>query len=116
MKRSPNYAYTWRWGWKWVWFYIRWRPNPAAVVRQIYWTFVRGYQGEACQFCGRPYVLWGAPDALWIEVMGSPGGLSCPSCFDRRADKRGVCLYWTPELWEDYLSRTKTEHKGKQTT
>jgi hypothetical protein len=94
--RRRNHSYALRYGWRWVWDYVRWR-RPAAALRTIYWTLIRGWDGEACQFCGRPYLLWRAPDDLWLDLIGSPHGLCCLTCFDDRARQRGVWLQWRPE-------------------
>lgn len=91
MTRS-NYRYAWRYGWSWV---VTSRTLLTAL-RCFYWTYVRGWDGEACWFCGRPYMLWHSPDDLWTEFSGN-SGLCCPSCFDKRARERGVWLRWRPE-------------------
>lgn len=102
---STAYRYTLRYGWKWIWEDLRWRHAPVVALRTFYWAILRGHDGETCQFCGRRYVLWHAPNSLWREIMGSSAGLSCPNCFDRRCERRGVWLHWQPELWEDYVAR-----------
>jgi len=98
-----NYAYTWRHGWNWIASYVR-AGHVVAVLRQIYWVLIRGDDGEACWFCGRPYMLWYAPDDLWAEFSGN-SGLCCPSCFDKRAERAGVALHWKPERFSDYIAR-----------
>lgn len=100
---GTDYGYAWRHGWGWIAYYVRF-GRLIAALRQTYHVLFRGYIGEACQFCGRRYVLWHAPNAIWNEVIGDSSGLSCPSCFDQRCAERGIWLHWTPELWEDYIA------------
>jgi hypothetical protein len=79
-----NYRYTLKWGWGWIAYYLRHRRFVAAL-RQVYWALIRGYDGEACQQCGRVYVLWRASDDLWNWPVALPPrtplpGLLQPSC------------------------------------
>ena len=90
-----NYRYTWRHSWGWTGWYLK-RGRVVAALRQAWGALILGDDGEACQFCGRAYLLWHAPDALWMTVMGSKAGLSCPGCFDRRASRLGLVLRWRP--------------------
>ena len=54
-----------------------------------------GLTGEVCMDCTRPYdLVWAAPDALWNEVVGSPTGMLCPDCFDRRCNAKGIYPYF----------------------
>lgn len=54
---------------------------------------------EFCKECGRAVEqVWTAPDALWIDLNGQPGGVLCIRCFDRRADERGLFLRWMPRV------------------
>ena len=76
-----------------------------AALRVAWLTYVRGHSGEACQECGRRYFLWHADDALYREVTDSrtplddlAGGLFCPACFDRKADRLGIVLQWEPKV------------------
>jgi hypothetical protein len=61
------------------------------------WLSRRRLIVEFCKDCGRRQPLvWWADDALWLEVMGSIGGVACPECFDRRALRAGISLRWQP--------------------
>lgn len=57
---------------------------------------------EYCRDCGvRQPVVWWSPNELWAELTGQPlaadmGGVLCPNCFDRRAEKHGIWLRWHP--------------------
>ena len=51
---------------------------------------------EQCRICGRGYMLWHAPDPLWMELNGRYGGTLCPRCFDGRAREADIRLVWTP--------------------
>ena len=102
-----DHAYTWRYGWSWIASYLQ-AGHVFAAMRQVYWALVRGYDGEACWFCGRPYMLWSAPDDLWAEFSGN-SGLCCPACFDKRAERAGVALHWKPERFRDYVARCNAE-------
>ena len=78
---------------------IRNRIPFVALVRIAWDCLVRGYYGEACQVCGRRYVLWRADDALYARVLGNNRGLFCPSCFDAKARAKGVNMMWTPRVF-----------------
>lgn len=52
---------------------------------------------EFCHTCGvRQPLVWHAADNLWVEV--SDKGVLCPKCFDKRADRLGILLMWTPAI------------------
>ncbi len=58
---------------------------------------------EFCRDCGiRQPIVWHAIDALWLEIWGSPAGVLCPTCFNKRCVARGISLYWYPVV----------EHRG----
>lgn len=75
--------------------------SAAAWLRLTWHDFIvhallnRG--GERCQECGRSYLLWMAPDELYVEVHGNSGGNLCPRCFRRAAGRR---LVWVPFIWD----------------
>lgn len=54
-----------------------------------------------CHDCGGPNVRWFAPNDLWNLVIGGPeakddpGGIVCPICFVRRAEKADI----SPSAW-----------------
>jgi hypothetical protein len=57
--------------------------------------------GEVCKSCGRLVAEtcpthWHAPDALWLEVEGGPGGIRCIPCFTRDAAAKGIQVEWRP--------------------
>jgi hypothetical protein len=61
---------------------------------------------EYCEDCGirMPLVWWSSND-LWLEMTGhatepgnNAGGILCPECFARRAEKRGIVLQWHPTV------------------
>lgn len=91
-------------GWRWVAWYVR-RGRLVAALRQAWLAYVWGYDGEACQACGRSYPLWHAYDDLYGRVTGrwskpdgeSASGLFCIGCFDRMAEAKGITLKWRPE-------------------
>ena len=96
-----DYRYAWANGHRWVWWYVR-RRRFVAALRVAWVTFIQGWPGEACQECGRRYVLWHADDALYSELTGNwdepARGLFCPACFDRKADRAGIVLVWEPRV------------------
>ena len=52
---------------------------------------------EQCMNCGSMVEqTWHVSDELWNNLSGYPqgNGVLCPRCFDRKALKRGVYLYW----------------------
>lgn len=98
-----DYAYAWKNGWRWAFSYLRYRRRIDGFLRTLWLTLVLGHIGESCQECGREYVLWWADNDLYDAVtgLGNRGGCSpglfCPDCFDRKAEKNGICLRWRPE-------------------
>ena len=100
-----DYAYAWRNGPRWAWEYLRWRHSPIGFLRTLWYTLVLGHIGEACQECGRPYLLWWAENTLYDAVTGlgarggSSPGLFCLECFDRKARQNGISLKWKPERY-----------------
>lgn len=54
--------------------------------------------GETCLNCNSRYQLWwGAPDDIWMAVVGKKEGHLCPTCFDRLAWANGYSLEWKCE-------------------
>lgn len=78
----------------------------AALCRDLWDVLVRGEKGESCELCGRRYVWWSASDYLYQAVVGSDGGLYCPACFDRMAERHGLVLRWSPITREQYIAET----------
>lgn len=66
-----------------------------AWLRYAWWTFVRRYNGEICQDCGRPYfnTIYLVPDSVWSSAA-DPQNLLCPACLSRRVDRQGRTLWW----------------------
>lgn len=101
---SRDYPYAWKHGWRWAWEYLRYRGRVLGFLRTLWYTIVLGHIGEACQECGRPYLLWWADNDLYYTVTGiaqhrgcvAPG-LFCLECFDRKASRKGIVLRWKPE-------------------
>jgi hypothetical protein len=62
---------------------------------------VQTAEGQPCDDCGRPSLVWFAPNDLWNRVQGGPdatddpGGMLCPYCFIMKAEKSGV----KPTAW-----------------
>ena len=56
-----DYRYAWRYGPRWALWYVR-HGKPLAALRNLWASMVHGYIGEACQDCGRSYLLWHATD------------------------------------------------------
>jgi len=60
-----------------------------------------------CQECGGENPVWFAPHDLWNRVMGGedckddPGGILCPVCFIRRAERVGIKEIWRVGPVED---------------
>jgi hypothetical protein len=64
---------------------------------------------EFCKDCGvQQSLVWTASNQLWAEVSGrgDGGGVLCPICFDRRAQRLGYLLRWVPQV--DQFSATYT--------
>jgi len=101
-----DYLYAWRNGPRWALRYLR-RGRVVAALRQLWWRLVRGYIGEGCRDCGRPYLLWHARDDLYGRVTGfwpypdgeAGGGPFCPACFTDRAEALGIMVIWQPEVY-----------------
>ena len=87
------------------WLYTRKFANFAARFRARYWIYVRRYETELCQHCGRPVrLVYHAPDWSWEAVTGharhpsgeAAPGVLCPRCLDDLADEGGLpYLRWT---------------------
>jgi len=66
-----------------------------------------------CQECGGENPVWFAPHDLWNRVMGGedckddPGGIICPICFIRRAERVGIKEIWRVGPVEDNPPRSK---------
>jgi len=109
---AADYAYAWKNGPRWAFEFLRYRKGRGisygmavlGFLRTLWLTLVCGHICEACQECGRAYLLWWAPDDLYATVTGlekrggsySPG-LFCLDCFDRKARRKGIHLRWKPE-------------------
>lgn len=73
------------------------RFHPRAVFRWIVSRIVCVVQ--FCHRCGRrDGLIWWAPDELWTQIMGGPGGVRCVRCFDRECQERGIGLLWVPRV------------------
>lgn len=54
---------------------------------------------EYCDDCGvRQPLVWYSADQVWREVTGEVGGVLCPRCFNDRAGRKGLLLYWSPVI------------------
>lgn len=80
------------------------RKTPITLLRHFWYGLVLGADGESCYDCGDRYgrfgMLWwagGSDSTLWNTVTGfeDGDGLLCPSCFQKRADQKGVLLDWS---------------------
>jgi len=67
-----------------------------------------------CGDCGRPNVIWFAPNKLWDQVMGSPNGIVCPACFAIRADRAGVSGVWRFDLHDARAVETPVTNEETQ--
>lgn len=92
----PDDQHPWR---EWESGDVAPNDHPAGEMA----TFVRAAwharDGEICGSCGRLVVetcptYWHAPDALWLEVEGSLGGIRCIPCFTCDAAARGIAIQW----------------------
>jgi hypothetical protein len=99
-----NHGYAWRYAPRWALSYL-FQGKPVACARTLWYSLVRGHISEACEECGRPYLLWWADDALYERVTGrdklpngeAATGLFCFECFDTLAEGKGIRLKWVPE-------------------
>ncbi len=55
---------------------------------------------DFCQECGRPNIVWFAPNELWNKIVGSSDGILCPTCFAKRAEKITGKIVWRFEPME----------------
>jgi hypothetical protein len=64
------------------------------------------WHGETCRKCGRRNVVgFVVSDEAWEAVVGDPGTIWCPQCFDVVAQARGVryrFLEVYPVSWSDW--------------
>lgn len=54
--------------------------------------FEQPHPEDYCQQCGGKNVTWNAPNDLWNTIMGKPDGIICPSCFEKRAEEKGISI------------------------
>lgn len=78
----------------------------VAIFRAFWHVVIRRYVYEICASCGRPvssaiHTYWIAPDELWEQINGQSGGVLCPRCFARRAEKSGIAIAWLGLRMED---------------
>jgi hypothetical protein len=66
--------------------------------------FARWFAREYCQDCGcEQPVVWFADNTLYANVMGLTDtgycmeGVTCPGCFSKRAEAKGIFLRWEPK-------------------
>jgi hypothetical protein len=50
-----------------------------------------------CQSCGNYNPIWSAPNELFNKVNGSPNGILCPNCFEKKADNMGIHIIYRAE-------------------
>lgn len=66
-----------------------------APIRCLWHSLVLMYECEICAVCGHPVAaVWHAEDALWMKVNGRYAGTTCPSCFNKKAERAGASPYW----------------------
>ena len=56
---------------------------------------------EYCHDCGvKQPLVWKADEELWASVTGKTdgSGILCPKCFDIRAEKIGILVYWVASV------------------
>jgi hypothetical protein len=69
---------------------------------------------EVCHSCGSAVaVVWAAKDEDWRKVVGGPGGILCPKCFDSRAEKRGLVFAYIAVPLADGWRTDWYEAQGK---
>jgi len=46
---------------------------------------------ESCDFCGERNVIgFSVVDLIWMKVIGDEYKISCPACFDRKAQEKKI--------------------------
>jgi hypothetical protein len=91
--------------WSWAAKAVRYgKPRSFAARCRLLWhDFIthgllnRGE--ERCEDCGRGYVLWLAPDDLWLKAKGGTGGVLCPACFAERLERDGFRVMFEAKAW-----------------
>jgi hypothetical protein len=83
--------------------YVLWKKlytgGPMARLRCLWHHLICGCRYEICGECGRPVgVVWLAPDALWLTVVGHEGGTLCVPCFDAQLQQQDVAVTWVPRI------------------
>lgn len=69
------------------------RVEPAEIARQRLSGWPDFHPETYCHECGRRNPSWFSPE--WVEVIGSAGGVRCPTCFALKADP---CI-WVLRRW-----------------
>lgn len=78
----------------------KWYARPRAL-----WLALVGYESERCAFCGGKVgcVWWCDDPILWTTVTGyDENGVSCTSCFEKRAERKGITLRWRVDTLMPY--------------
>jgi len=82
-------------------------PQPDTDFPVATWTpvsseaattpFADEHPEDSCKKCGRPNIVWFAPNDLWnryVRDQGEPGIL-CPVCFVKLAEQGGLITTWS---------------------
>lgn len=92
-----------------------------GVKRLIVWAGLGPCLIEFCDDCGiKQPLVWRADNALWAEIIGKPwdggregpGGVLCPTCFDRRAERLGILLNWTAVVEHRHVGIAASHCRG----
>lgn len=124
----------------WLYFFLRrfeltrwtlrgkvWHPETRWYARFLaLYLAVTGYETERCMFCGwKVGVVWWCDDQVaWETVTGysDGGGVSCMTCFDEKAQAKGLPLKWrvgplrgyTEEEWWRIIQGNNSLNKPEQ--
>jgi hypothetical protein len=65
----------------------------------------KNHPEETCQTCGCKNPIWYADNELFNNVNGSSNGIICPSCFEYKANEKGINIIFKavayPEVKDD---------------
>jgi hypothetical protein len=83
-------------------FELGYIQRPVEVVggtaMGLYCFYPKGWITESiCRNCGCYNPTWSAPNELFNKINGSPNGILCPNCFEKKANDIGIHIIYRAE-------------------
>lgn len=65
---------------------------PSVFLQRKSGDRADAHPEDYCQQCGGKNIVWSADNDLWNKVIGSPNGIICPQCFEKKAEESAVSV------------------------